>query len=185
MKTRLEAKNCLYPMPTVLVGATVNGSPNFMTVAHVGIMDPGNVSLGMSKTHHTNRGIRDLKTFSINVPSTAQVMETDYCGLATGTRVNKAELFDVFYGTLKTAPMITECPINMECRLVKTVDFPQHDVFVGEITSTYVDDSVLTDGIVDYAKVQPILFTMPDQGYWRLGERFAKAWSVGKGLFKS
>src|SRR5512139_2987655 len=151
MKTELGATNCLYPLPATLVGATVDESPSFITIAHVGIMDPGTVSLGMSKTHHTNRGIKDCKTFSINVPTTAQVMETDYCGLVSGKRVNKAELFDVFYGTLKTAPMITECPINMECRLVKTVDFPKHDVFVGEITSTYVDDSVLTDGTVDFA----------------------------------
>ncbi len=185
MKTELGAKNCLYPMPTTLIGATVDGSPNFITIAHVGIMDLGDVSLGMAKTHHTNHGIKDHKTFSVNVPSTAQIKETDYCGLVSGKRANKAGLFDVFYGTLKTAPMIAECPINMECRLVKTVDFPKHDVFVGEITSTYADDSVLTDGAVDFAKVQPILFTMPDQGYWKLGERFAKAWSIGKDLNKS
>jgi len=30
--------NALYPMPTTLVGATVNGKPNFLAVAHVGII---------------------------------------------------------------------------------------------------------------------------------------------------
>jgi hypothetical protein len=34
--------------------------------------------------------------------------------------------------------------------------------------------------VVDYSKVQPFFFTMPDKGYWNLGERFAQAWSVGK-----
>jgi len=38
----------------------------------------------------------------------------------------------------------------------------------------------MTDNIVDFAKVQPILFTMNDTGYWKLGERFARAWSIGK-----
>ncbi len=184
MKAELGAKNCLYPMPTTLVGATVDGRPNFLTIANVGITDPGDVSIGLSKTHHTNRGIKDHKTFSVNIPSTALVKEADYCGLVTGKHVDKAKLFDVFYGALKTAPMITECPINMECRLIKTVDFPKHDVFVGEITATYADESVLTEGNVDFAKVQPILFAMPDQGYWKLGERFAKAWSIGKDLMK-
>jgi hypothetical protein len=40
MKTEVGAKNCLYPMPTTLAGALVNGKPNYITIAHVGIMDP-------------------------------------------------------------------------------------------------------------------------------------------------
>ena len=39
MKKTLGALNCLYPMPTTLVGAMVDGKPNFITIAHVGIMD--------------------------------------------------------------------------------------------------------------------------------------------------
>jgi len=182
MKTKLGARNCLYPMPTTLVGATVSGKPNFVTIAHVGIMDLGSVSLGMAKAHYTNAGIKENETFSINMPSISMVAETDYCGLVSGRAVNKAELFRVFYGTLQTAPMITECPINMECKLTKTVDFPNHDIFIGEIVATYAEEAVLTDNAVDFSKVEPVLFTMPDQCYWKLGERFAKAWSVGKEL---
>jgi hypothetical protein len=37
---------------------------------------------------------------------------------------------------------------------------------------------------VDYGALRPILFTMDDKGYRRLGERFADAWSAGKGLLK-
>jgi len=109
---------------------------------------------------------------------------TDYCGLVSGKKVDKSKLFDVFYGKLKTAPMIRECPINMECRLIQTVDFPKHDVFIGEIVETYVDEEYLTDGIVDFAKVQPILFVMNDTSYWKLGQRLANAWDIGKS-FKS
>jgi flavin reductase (DIM6/NTAB) family NADH-FMN oxidoreductase RutF len=112
------------------------------------------------------------------------VQETDYCGLVSGRRVDKTTLFSVFYGTLKTAPMIAECPISMECKLTKVVDFPKHDIFIGEIVATYAEEAVLTDGIVDYSKVQPFFFTMTDNGYWKLGERFAQAWSVGKVIEK-
>jgi flavin reductase (DIM6/NTAB) family NADH-FMN oxidoreductase RutF len=182
MKIELGARNCLYPMPTTLVGATVEGRPNFITIAHVGIMDLGSVSLGMAKAHYTNAGIKENGTFSINLPSAAMVRETDYCGLVSGRHVNKAELFSVSYGQLKTAPLIDECPISMECKLVKVVDFPKHDVFVGEIVATYAQEAVLTNGVVDYDKVQPLLFTMADKSYWKLGERFAKAWSIGKAL---
>ena len=42
--------------------------------------------------------------------------------------------------------MIEECPVNMECRLIKTVDFPKHDIFIGEIVQTYCDEEFLMEG---------------------------------------
>lgn len=185
MKRELGAKNCLYPMPTTLVGANIDDKPNYITIAHVGIMDLGSVSLGMSKVHHTNKGIKQNQTFSINIPSIDLVKKVDYCGLVSGKNTDKSSLFENFYGKLKTAPMIKNCPINMECKLIKTVDFPKHDIFIGEVVATYCDDEYLTDGIVDFAKVQPILFVMNDTSYWKLGDRFARAWSVGKELKKN
>ena len=182
MKIKLGAKNCLYPLPTTLVGANVDGKPNYITIAHVGIMDLGSVSLGMHKSHYTNIGIRENRTFSINIPSVKMAKETDYCGIVTGKKVDKTKLFETFYGTLVTAPMIKECPLNMECQLIKTVDFPNHDVFVGEVVETYVDETCLTDEIVDFSKIQPMLFVMNDRSYWKLGERFAKAWNIGNEL---
>jgi flavin reductase (DIM6/NTAB) family NADH-FMN oxidoreductase RutF len=184
MKIAIGAKNCLYPMPTTLVGALVNDKPNYITIAHVGIMDLGSVSLGMNKAHYTNAGIKTSGTFSVNIPSVKMVKETDYCGLASGRTADKAAHFKTFYGKLKTAPMIEECVINMECELIKAVDFPKHDVFVGRVAATYCDEDVLTDGVVDFSKVQPILFVMNDQSYWRLGTKFAKAWDIGKDLDK-
>jgi flavin reductase (DIM6/NTAB) family NADH-FMN oxidoreductase RutF len=184
MKIELGAKNCLYPLPTVLVGALVNDKPNYAAIAHVGIMEPNAVSLGMNKIHYTNKGIMANKTFSINIPSTKQVKETDYCGIVSGRNKSKADMFKTFFGKLKTAPMIEECSINMECELVKIIDFPNHDIFIGKIAATHCDEVVLTEGAVDFEKVQPILFVMNDRSYWSLGKKLAEAWSVGKELDK-
>ncbi len=184
MKIDIGSKNCLYPLPTTLVGALVNGKPNFITIAHVGIMDLGSISLGMNKNHFTNAGIRENCTFSVNLPSVKMVKETDYCGLVSGKIENKASLFKTFFGKLKTAPMIEECVINMECELVKTVDFLNYDVFVGKIVTTFCDENVFSEGTVDFGKVQPILFVMNDRSYWSLGKKIANAWDIGKGLEK-
>ena len=184
MKMKLGPKNCLYPMPTALIGALVNGKPNYITIAHVGIMSMESVSLGMNKNHYTNQGIKENKTFSVNIPSAKMVKETDYCGLTSGKDEDKAALFKTFYGTLKTAPMIEQCAINMECELTKTVDFPNHDIFIGRIVETYCDESVQTDGVVDFGKVQPILFVMNDRSYWKIGGKIGKAWNIGKQLTK-
>ena len=180
MKISLGAVNSLYPMLTVLVGANVNGRPNYITIAHVGIMDLQSVSLGMAKSHFTNEGIRENGTFSINIPSADMVEVTDYCGIVSGREVDKGALFTNFYGALGSTPMIEECPVNMECRLVRTVDFPKHDIFIGEVVQTYCSEGFLAEGGIDLMGVQPILFSMQDRGYWKIGPKFSQAWHAGK-----
>jgi flavin reductase (DIM6/NTAB) family NADH-FMN oxidoreductase RutF len=181
-KVARGARNCLYPLPVVLVGANVGGKPNYLPIAHIGIMDFSTVSVSIGRKYYTNAGIKENSTFSVNIPSTELVKKVDYCGLVSGKTAEKADLFTTFYGILQTAPMIVECPITMECRLLQQVGFPNYAVYVGEIAETYYDDQHITNDTVDLSKVQPILFNLNDKGYWTLGERFATAWDVGSGL---
>lgn len=182
MKEKLGNVNALYPTPTTLVGAMVNGKPNFITIAHIGIMTHTYISLGMGKIHYTNAGIKENKTFSVCLPSEDIVVETDYYGIMTGKKTDKSALFDIFYGELKTAPMIQQCKVCMECRLDRIIDFETHDVFVGEIVETYADGSVLADGKVDISKLKPLLFDMSSKKYWSLGGEVANCWNIGKQL---
>jgi flavin reductase (DIM6/NTAB) family NADH-FMN oxidoreductase RutF len=177
--------NALYPMPTTLVGATVNGKANFLAVAHVGILNHGSpqyLSIGLHKGHYTNGGIRENKAFSICLPSEALMVETDYCGIMTGKKTDKASLFDLFYGELDTAPMIRQCPVNMELRLHQILDFAAHDIFVGELVQTYADDGAMTDGVIDIASVRPLLFDMASKKYWSIGGIVGSCWNAGKAL---
>lgn len=173
-----DRKKSLCPMPITLIGANVHGKPNFATVAYVGIVTRDTISAGMGKQHYTNIGIKENNTFSVNIPSVEMVQKTDYCGMVSGENIDKSQVFGTFYGELKTAPMIEECPVNMECRLVQTLDFPAGDCFIGEIVQTYVSDEYLTNDKVDFAKVQPILFFTTERKYWKLGERFAEAFNA-------
>lgn len=182
MKPNIGAINSLYPMPTVLVGAMVNDKPNYITVAHVGIMTPQSVSLGVHKSHYTNRGIIKNECFSVNLPSEEMVKVTDYCGLVSGKKIDKSSLFNNFFGSMGKAPMIEECPLNMECKLIEYVDMRTHDIFIGEVMATYCNQEIMTDGKVDFSKVRPILFAMNDKSYWKLGHRLGEAWGEGKVL---
>lgn len=182
MKQQIGAVNALYPTPTALVGAMVEGKPNFITIAHVGIMTHAHISLGMGKSHYTNIGIRANQTFSVCLPGENLVVETDYCGIMTGKKTDKAAIFELFYGELRTAPMIQQCPVCMECRLDRIIDFPSHDVFIGEIMQTYADETVLTGQKVDVSKLKPLLFDMSSKKYWALGGEIALCWNVGKQL---
>ncbi len=180
MKNSIGKLNSLYPLPTVLVGTIINGKPNYITMAHVGILKINIVCMGMGKAHYSGQGIIENRTFSINIPSTKQTVVTDYCGLVSGKNTNKAELFNTFYGVTETAPMIEEFAVNMECKLLDHLDYGSHNVFIGEIVNTFCDDSVLTDGRLDLKKIDPILFDMNSRRYWQLGDSYANAWSIGK-----
>ena len=171
-------------MPMTMVGANINGKPNYITIAHVGIMDLGSVSLAMNRVHYTNDGIKENKTFSVNIPSISMVKETDYCGLVSGKDVDKAALFSVYYGELVTAPMITECPLSFECRLQTTVENPTNNLYIGEIIASYTEEKYLTEGKPDIKKLNPLLLTMPDNRYWTVGEYAGDAWSIGKNLIR-
>ena len=179
--------NALYPMPTTLVGATVNGKPNFLAVAHVGILNHGTpqyLSIGLGKVHYSNAGIHDNRTFSICMPSEDLMVQTDYCGIMTGKKTDKAALFDLFYGELQTAPMIRQCPVNMELRLHDVLDFSTHEIFIGELVQTYADDGVMSNGKIDIARLRPLLFDMASVKYWGLGSAVGDCWRAGKSLKK-
>ncbi|MCP4117970.1 MAG: flavin reductase family protein [Desulfobacteraceae bacterium] len=182
---KLGPVNALYPMPTTLVGSTVNGKPNFLTVAHVGIFNHGTpqyLSIGLYQNHYSNAGIRENKAFSICLPSRDLMVKTDYCGIMTGKKTDKAALFTVFYGKTKHAPMIEECPVNMELTLKDILHYEKHDIFVGELVETHVSEEVLSGEKIDIQKVSPLLFDMASKEYWTLGPSAGKCWHEGKAL---
>jgi flavin reductase (DIM6/NTAB) family NADH-FMN oxidoreductase RutF len=187
MGEKIEKKNIgrnifIYPMPVTLVGAIVKNRPNFMAVGWISRINasPPMLAISLNKSHHTPGGIRENKTFSVNFPSTTMVEQTDYCGLVSGRTTDKSSLFDIFYGELKTAPMIDSCHLCLECKLHDIHEMPSNDLFIGEIIAGYADESCLTDGKPDLRKLDPLLLTMPDNSYWKVGNFLGKAWSIGK-----
>jgi len=185
MKKTLGQTNALYPTLTTILGTQVKGIPNFITIAHVGIMNHGTpqyLSFGVSKTHYSNQGIIENEMFSVNIPSQGLVVETDYFGIMTGKNTDKSDVLDIFYGDSKSAPMLKDCPINMECRLARNIDFETHDVFIGEILKTHVNEEVLTNDKIDVTKVKPLLFDMSSIKYYSIGDPVANCWNVGKEL---
>ena len=167
-------------MPTLLVGANIRGKPNYMTAAWatVACMAPPMVCVAINKARYTAKGIEENKTFSLNVPSAKQVVETDHCGLVSGVHEDKSGVFRSFYGKLKTAPLAEECPVNIECKLFKSVDCGSHLLYIGEVVEIHVDTSCVTDGKPDIAKINPIVYAQFT--YFDVGKQIDKAFSAGK-----
>lgn len=181
-KIKLGPETLLYPMPAILVGAKVNEKPNFMTVAWCGIAayKPPAVSVALHKDRYTLKGIKENGTFSANVPSSDMVKKADFCGIHSGKNKDKSQIFKSFYGELKTAPLIEECPVNLECKAVHYLDLGSHTLVVGEIVEIYMNEGCLRDGKGDPGKIDPLIYIPGTMQYHRLGEFIAPAFKIGK-----
>ncbi len=186
-KVAIGPRPLLYPMPTVLVGAKVDGHPDFMAVAWCGIVNgrPPMISVALQHPRHTLKGIQQTFTFSVNIPSVDYVKETDYCGVTTGAKTDKVAdcKFKIYYGKLATAPLIEQFPVNLECHVVHTLDLGSHVLCIGQIDEVYVTDTCLSDGKPDVEKIRPFTWAVdPANDYREFGRPIGKAFSIGKEL---
>jgi flavin reductase (DIM6/NTAB) family NADH-FMN oxidoreductase RutF len=181
-KIELEPGRIPYPMPCSLVGANVAGKPNYLAIAWFTMANPSPpyALVVLNKVHYSNIGVKENGTFSINIPSAELAERMDYCGLVTGHKTDKSEVFETFYGKLQTAPMIKDCACNVECRLVQTVDLPKEEVFIGEIVAVYSEERYLTEGVPDLRKINPILLLQSERKYAAIGADIGPAWEMGK-----
>jgi flavin reductase (DIM6/NTAB) family NADH-FMN oxidoreductase RutF len=187
-KTNISDKIFAFvPITTqTILGSHVQGKANFMALGWLTRCNfkPPMIALGVNKSNQSCNGILDNGEFSVNVPSTDMVAITDYTGLVSAKNTDKSELFEIFYGQLKTAPLIKECPINVECRVVEKVELPTNYLFIGEVVGVHAEESVLTDGHPDPEKIKPFILSMPDNRFWRLGDCVGHAWHEGKNFKK-
>lgn len=174
------------PMPMALIGVSDRGRANFMTAGWITRINnsPPMLAVAINRSHYTAELIKEVKTFSVNIPGIDMADKVDYCGLVSGKDRDKSALFKVFFGTLKTAPMIAECPLCIECKLADTIPYKTNYLFTGEIVEAYTEEKYLTDGLPDVQKISPLALTMPDCSYRALGNPIGKAWSEGKKLMK-
>ena len=186
-KITLGPKGIMYPMPTLLLGANVDGTPNFMAAAACGIAngEPPMFSVAIRPQRYTYKGITQNETFSVNLPSIGLVRETDYCGIASGSKVDKTTVckFEVFYGKLGNAPLIKQCPLSLECRVVHILGLGSHSLVIGTIEETHVSEDCLTDGMPDSKKIKPFFYSQDGGGqYQGFGEVLGKAFGIGREL---
>ncbi|MFW9873438.1 MAG: flavin reductase family protein [Candidatus Thorarchaeota archaeon] len=191
-KNKIRPGVYVYPMPVSIIGTNVKERPTFMALAWINVVEykPPLIAIATYESHYTNIGIKENNTFSVNIPSEGMVEAADYVGIVSGKQIDKSEVFEVFYGELKTAPMITHAPVNLECKVVKIIDTKEfteakkgHEIFIGRIVGAYADKYYLTDGIPDITKLKPFVFSI-DNKYWKIGEFLGAAFSIGKSYKK-
>lgn len=168
MKVIKPGTTALYPLPAVLVSCGVE-RPNLITLAWVGTLcsDPPAVGIGVRPERFSHHLIAGVGEFVINLPRADQVSILDYCGHASGRDKDKWATCGLTPAPASQVrvPLVAECPIALECRVIHHLPLGSHDLFVGQVLAIQADEEVLTArGSLDYERAHLLAYV---GGYYR------------------
>ena len=161
----------------------VGEKPNWFEVAWCGIGDQDIVTLSVTPSHETCKGINEHKVLSISLTDEALLQRADYVGIVSGKNVDKSKVFAWTKGELGT-PCPDDAPVTMECQLLDTYAEHGMNLLICKVVNTYVKEEFLDEKQkVDYSKLKPILFE-PRFQYLKTGEVVSPAVVLGKAYAK-
>ncbi len=184
MKKNVGVKNWLFPMPVLMIGTyDEDGTPNMMNAAWGGVTLEDQITICIDTGHKTWANIAARKAFTVAFGTAATVKACDYLGIVSGNKapgkVAKSG-FTAVKSAFVDAPVMEELPLVFECELVSMNE--ENCNVIGRIVNCGVDESALTDGKPDAAKMRPICFDPCLHVYRLMGEVVAEAFSCGKEL---
>lgn len=180
MKKNLGSVLGLYPTPVTVVGAMAGEKPNWLLVAHVGIIGHDKILISCAKQHYTNQFIKETGKVSVNLVDEGLLSKADYVGCVSGSKEDKSEVFEYELGD-SGAPIILESPLVMECSVIDNYETKAFDNFILKIDNTYAEESVIgKDGKLNYEELKPVLFEMPTYRYLATGKVLGKCMKLGK-----
>ena len=170
------------PEPVLMIAAyDENGTPDIMNAAWGGISGANQISMCISPGHKTVKNILVSKAFTVSFATADKVIESDYVGIVSANEVPDKFAKAGFTATKSeyvNAPLVDQYPLAIECEMV-SYDADSH-IMIGKIVNVSADESVLTDGAIDLAKVRPIIYDGMNHNYNVMGEIVGKAFEDGK-----
>ncbi len=148
-KTTFKGGTMLSPTPPTMVSCGERESANIITVAWTGIMctNPAVTYVAIRPSRHSYDIIEKTREFVINLVPSSLTKVCDLCGVKSGRDVNKWEICNLHpqKATAVNAPMIEECPVNLECRVREKISLGTHDVFIADILAVNVDSKLIDE----------------------------------------
>lgn len=91
--------------------------------------------------------IKETECFVVNLPTPEFKKKWALLGSKSGRDIDKFKAADIKWtdGDVVNAPILTECPVNIECRVVEHL-MPKNgsnDLFIGLVEAVHVDEEYL------------------------------------------
>lgn len=184
MKKDLGKKPYLFPMPVLIIGTySEDGTPDAMNAAWGTICDYYKIALFLRADHKTTQNIIARKSFTVAIADEKHVVACDFVGIVSANN-DKEKIKKTGFTLTKSknvdAPVIEDLPLTLECTL-DHIDEAEGCVY-GEIVNVLADESVLTDGKVDFTKLHAIAYDSANNGYYAMGNKVGTAFKDGLSL---
>ena len=189
-KKQIPPSTLLYPAPAFLVTCISKlGKPNIITISWGGILcsKPPLLGVSIQPIKYSHGLILETGEFAINIPTEEIIWATDYCGNVSGADEDKfiVSKLTPLPSLRIRPPIIKECPVNLECKVVQRIQLGSHDLFVGEVLAVQADEAILLPGIeeegdlafretIDMERCKPFVYLPGGGKYWNLKERIAR-----------
>jgi flavin reductase (DIM6/NTAB) family NADH-FMN oxidoreductase RutF len=174
----------LVPVPVALVSCGTMEKPNLITIAWTGIINsqPPKTYISVRTERHSHQIISNTGEFVINLTTKQMVRPVDWCGVRSGRDYEK---FDYTKLTAQpsfqlSCPRIAESPLSLECRVFEVVKMESHDMFLADIVSVAVEETLIDKkGKLHLDREDLLAYAHGD--YFALGEKLgSKGFSVRK-----
>ena len=143
--------NMVYPLPAVMVStADKEGNTNIITIAWTGTVctNPAMLYISVRPERYSYHMLQESGEFVLNLTTEELAYATDWCGVKSGKDVDKwkeMKLTPIKADHLTYAPMIEECPVNIECKVVEVKELGSHHMFLAEVLAVHVDEKYMQE----------------------------------------
>lgn len=174
------AKPFIYPMPVFIIGTyDEEGNPDVMNAAWGCMVGYDKILISLGKERKTTENILKNKAYTISIGTRDTVVACDYVGIESRLKVKDKFAKSGFTRTKSSrvnAPIIDQLPLTLECEFES---YDENHFLIGKIINVSADESILTDGKIDVAKLKPIAFDEANNKYNVLGEIVGNAFRDG------
>jgi len=190
MKTTFGPQKIMFPCPTTLVVTGTMDNANIVTIAWVSLLTslPPTLGISVGQKGFSGDAIKKNKNFTVNIATVDIMTEADFCGITSGKETDKFAATGLTKMPSKNieSPIIRECPLNLECKLVDWQIVGRTIHFIGEILETHIDTDKLKDlnqyGSIDIEAFNPLIYIGGVREYRKVGEKVGDPYKIGNEL---
>ncbi|MDD3225831.1 MAG: flavin reductase family protein [Clostridium sp.] len=153
-------KSCLQPTPKILVSCRDNnGRNNALAVAYCCNCSyaPPMIMVGVVPSRYSYKMLKETGVFAVNIVTKDQKEVFDYLGSHSGRDEDKFSKLNIKVeeGIKVNVPLLVDCPVNIECKVVDSIVTGSHEMFVGKIEYVHANSEIVDDnGNIDFSKLE-------------------------------
>lgn len=159
MKKEGKKNLAMQPIPAVIVSCRdKNGRNNALVVGFTAnvSLEPEMIMVGIMPERFSHHMVKESGNFVINFPKKSFKKEYNFLDSRSGRDLDKFAALNLQWtdAEIIDAPILTDCPVNIECKVIESIKPGTHELFIGKVEKVHVDEEFLgKDGKILWDKM--------------------------------